>query len=61
MSRNWEVHKKWCDNYGFPWLIINNKFYWQTYIQTAEIDEEGKLHWHSHCFFDFLVRVFKGG
>ena len=40
-----------CNHYEFPWKIINNHFFWQTRIQTGELDENGHVKWHDREYF----------
>lgn len=44
----------WCENHDFPWIIINNHFYFQTNYQTGEITPKNKFIWHP---FDHLTKL----
>ncbi len=48
-----KLSETWCKAHHFPTKIKGNNFYWQTAIQTAEVDlNTGKLKWHSRDFFN---------
>ena len=51
-----ELSKEWCKAHNFPYKIIGNTFYWQTAIQTAELNEEYKtITWHNWNYFLNLI------
>lgn len=45
----------WCELHDFKWAIVNNRFYWQTNYQTAELDLTGKMQWHNKEYFDEIT------
>ena len=51
-----ELEIIWCEAHGHPYKIVNNRFYWQTFIQTGEAyqDENGIpcINWYPKNFFD---------
>ena len=51
-TKNYSIDIEWCEAHNYPWKIVDNKFYWQTNYQCAEVDEDGHIHWHHPNFFD---------
>jgi len=48
-----EATKKWCDAHGYKFKKAGDKYYFQTYYQTAELDENGFIiAWHNHFYYD---------
>lgn len=46
-----EDMKRWCNNHGFAWKIVNGRFFWLTNYQTGEIDENNHIKWHHKDYF----------
>lgn len=50
-----ELGKVWCKNHNFPYKVVGNTLYWQTAIQTAELDEKNEIiAWHDWKYFFYI-------
>ena len=54
MMKNFEIEISWVKAHGFRYVVKDGKLYWQTAIQTAEMDKDGHIVWHEKEYFDLL-------